>query len=343
MEEVSIDGSSGEGGGQVLRSSLALSMVTGRPFRITRIRANRANPGLQRQHLTSVMAAASVANAETMGAELGSRELFFRPGPVNPGTYRFSVGTAGSTTLVFQTVLPALLLTGKPSTLTLEGGTHNSAAPCLDFLVRVFLPCLERMGVATRVQVERRGFYPMGGGRWSVEILPPASLGPLELVERGGLESLEARVLWTRIPADVAGREAARVAAGLGMEERKVRIEEAVDSIGPGNVILVEARYEGAVEVVTGFGKRGVRAEAVADAVVEETRAYLEGGAPVGIHLADQLLLPMVLGGGGRFRTLPLSPHSRTNIATIGRFLPRPIEAVALGNGQVEVGVPTRP
>lgn len=339
MDWIEMDGSRGEGGGQILRSSLALSMATGKGFRIARIRAGRRKPGLLRQHLTAVQAAARVCNAQVEGVELGSQELSFRPGPMVPGEYRFSVGTAGSSTLVFQTLMPALLLTGKPFALDLEGGTHNPAAPCLDFLDRVYLDCLKRMGVEARIAVDRRGFYPAGGGKWRVEVSPPAELRPLELMERGNFLSLKAKVLWAKLPSHIPAREASLLARKLGLEVRGIEVEEAKDSPGPGNVILLEARYEAATEIASGFGEFGTPAEAVAESVIAEMRAYQKHGAPVGEHLADQLLLPMALGGGGAFRTGPLSSHARTNIETVGRFLERPITAREVGDRMMEVSI----
>jgi RNA 3'-terminal phosphate cyclase (ATP) len=325
-DEIVLDGSQGEGGGQILRSSLALSMATGRPFRIDRIRANRKKPGLMRQHLTAVQAAARVCSAQVEGDVIGSMELAFRPGPMIPGEYRFSVGTAGSTTLVFQTLMPALVTTGKPFALTLEGGTHNPASPCLDFLEQVYLACLKRMGVESRVAVERRGFYPAGGGLWSVAVDPPSRLGSLEILQRGEFLSQRARIIWSKIPRGVAERERAHLQAKLGLPAERILIEEARDSIGPGNVVLLELGYADIMEIVSGFGAMGVTSESVVDEAVRECREYQKNGAPVGEHLADQLLLPMALGGGGRFRTLPLSSHTRTQIETIGRFLERKIE-----------------
>ena len=175
---VAIDGSFGEGGGQILRSSLALAMVTGTPFRIENIRANRDNPGLARQHLTAVESAAALCGACVEGAELRSRQLTFTPGRVTPGDYAFSVGSAGSTTLVLQTVLPALLIGSQPSTLTLEGGTHNPFAPPLDFLEKAFIPVINRMGPKIDVALERPGFAPRGGGRFIVTIEPALKLAP---------------------------------------------------------------------------------------------------------------------------------------------------------------------
>jgi RNA 3'-terminal phosphate cyclase (ATP) len=337
---VVLDGSEGEGGGQILRTSLTLSMATGKPFRIGRIRANRSKPGLMRQHLTAVQASAKVCSAQVDGDFIGSTELIFRPGAVEPGEYAFSVGTAGSTTLVFQTLMPALILKGKPFALSLEGGTHNSASPTLDFLERAYLPCLRRMGVESRITVERRGFYPAGGGRWRVEVTPPSSLGRLEIAERGDLVSQQARIIWSRIPDSVPERERIYLNTRLNLGEGGIVIEEAKDSIGPGNVVFAEVRYANVTEIVTAFGDFGVSSEAVADAVVREYREYQKSGAPVGTHLADQLLLPMALGGGGMFRTMPLTLHSRTNMETIGKFLARPIETHALEGKNVEIRIP---
>lgn len=339
-EVVVLDGSQGEGGGQILRSSLALSMATGKPFRISRIRANRKKPGLMRQHLTAVQAAARVCSAQVEGDAIGSMDLAFRPGPMIPGEYRFSVGTAGSSTLVFQTLMPALLMTGKPFAFTLEGGTHNPASPCLDFLDRVYLACLRRMGVEARITVERRGFYPAGGGRWTVDVTPPPVLQPLEILDRGKFLSQKAKVVWSKIPSSVPERESAHLKAKLGLQDGQILIEEAVDSIGPGNVILVDLLYENVSEIITGFGEFGVASETVADEVVRKSREYQKHGAPVGPHLADQLLLPMALGPGGVFRTMPLTLHSRTNIETIARFLPREIQVNALEGRVVEVRIP---
>ncbi len=336
---VVLDGSQGEGGGQILRSSLALSMATGKPFRISGIRAGRKKPGLMRQHLTAVQAAARVCSALVEGDVIGSTNLSFRPGPMIPGEYKFSVGTAGSSTLVFQTLMPALLMTGKPFAFSLEGGTHNPASPCLDFLDKVYLACLQRMGVEAKITVERRGFYPAGGGKWKVEVVPPAAMLPLEILERGKFLSQHVCVVWSKIPAHVPERESAYLKGKLGLQEGQIRIEEATDSLGPGNVILAELRYENISEIVTGFGEYGVGSETVAEEVVRACREYQKSGAPVGEHLADQLLLPMALGAGGVFRTMPLSSHSRTNIETIGRFLDKGIEVRELEGRVVEVRI----
>jgi RNA 3'-terminal phosphate cyclase (ATP) len=317
---LSIDGSRGEGGGQVLRTSLALSLVTGKPFRIERIRAGRPKPGLARQHLTAVLAAAEVARAEVEGAELGSRELLFHPGKAEPGDYRFDVGSAGSTTLVLQTILPALMTADRPSQLRLDGGTHNTFAPPVDFLEKAFLPVLERMGPSVHVTLRRHGFYPAGGGSIRVDVHPEPRLRRIELLQRGKVLQQTALGVVSRLPLHIAEREVDVVRRRMAWSAESVSAHE-VESAGPGNVLTVEIHCEHVTEVFTGFGKRGVPAEKVAAGTVREARRYLKAGVPVGEHLADQLLLPMALAGGGTFHTLEPTSHTRTNAETVGCFL----------------------
>jgi RNA 3'-terminal phosphate cyclase (ATP) len=317
---ITIDGSVGEGGGQIFRSALSLSLCSGTPVRISGIRARRARPGLMRQHLTALRAAAEVGRAEVSGAEIGSREVVFRPRGADPGEYAFNVGSAGSTTLVLQTVLPALLGASTPSRILLEGGTHNPLAPPFEFLDRAFLPLLGRMGVKVTAVLEARGFYPAGGGRLRVEV-EPGPLGGLELLERGEVLRREIVALVANLPGAIARREIDAAAGVLGWPRSACRIETVKGSPGPGNVVNVVVESEHVTEVFTGFGEKGVRAEHVAERVAAEARAYLEAGVPVGEHLADQLVLPMALGGGGAFRTVAPSSHTRTQIDLMERML----------------------
>jgi RNA 3'-terminal phosphate cyclase (ATP) len=317
---IRIDGSKGEGGGQVLRTSLALSLVTGRPFQMVNIRAGRSKPGLLRQHLTAVKAAEAVGEAEVTGAELHSKDLTFRPRSVKPGDYHFAVGTAGSATLVLQTVLPALLSASGPSTLVLEGGTHNPAAPPFDFLAKSYLPLVRRMGPEVEASLERPGFFPAGGGKFSVSVLP-SPLKPLHLLERGKVVRRQATAMIAQVPYDVAKRELETVGRKLGWYPDERRVEELKRSVGPGNVVSLEVESEHVTEVFTAFGERGVRAEDVAEAAAEEARVYLDAGVPVGEHLCDQLLLLLALARGGSFRTLPLDGHAQTQIETFAHFL----------------------
>ena len=325
-----IDGAQGEGGGQILRSSLALALVTGRAVTIDRIRAGRQKPGLMRQHLAAASAAAAVCDGELTGAVLGSRTLTFAPQPPRPGEYRFSVGTAGSSTLVLQTVLPALLTAEGPSRLILEGGTHNAWAPPFDFLQRAYLPLIERMGPRVEAKLERHGFYPAGGGRFTVNIYPCRALRGFDLLERGEITQRTARVLLANLPEHIARRELDVVAEELKWPPSSLEWEH-VKSTGPGNVICLAVACEYVTELFTGFGRVGVRAERVARDVIREARDWLDVGAPVGPHLADQLLLPLGISAwqgaaAGRqecstFRTGPLTPHATTHIDVLRAFL----------------------
>jgi RNA 3'-terminal phosphate cyclase (ATP) len=333
-----LDGSQGEGGGQILRSALALSLCTGIPFRIDNIRAGRKKPGLMRQHLTAAMAAAEIGHAEIAGATVGSRSLYFKPGNVHGGDYTFSVGTAGSATLVLQTVLPALLTTEVPSTIVFEGGTHNPAAPPFDFLEKSFLPLLATMGPRCTAKLERPGFYPAGGGRMRVT-LEPAPLLPLSLLHRGTLRSRRVRAVHANLPRLIAERELARLVRRLSWESTAYAIEEWKSSVGPGNVVLIEVASEAVTEVFTGFGEKAVRAETVADRAADEVLAYLASDVPVGIHLADQLVLLLALAGAGSFRTLAPSQHTKTQFEVIKRFLDREPTVVEEGAGVCRITV----
>jgi RNA 3'-terminal phosphate cyclase (ATP) len=320
---VDIDGSLGEGGGQILRSALALSLVTGHPFRITRIRASRQKPGLLRQHLTAVQAAVAIGGARVSGAELGSATLEFAPARIEGGEYRLAVGTAGSATLVLQAVLPALLVAGAASRLTLEGGTHNPSAPPFDFLAKAFVPVIRRMGASIDLTLEAHGFYPAGGGRFTVSIAPVGRLSPLVLLERGDV-TMRARGLVASLPEKIAKREVHVARRRLGLDHIDCRIECIETSAGPGNVLMIEIVSPAVTEVVTAFGMKGVTSERVAETACDEALAYLDSGAPVGSHLADQLLLPMVLAGGGVFRTMKPSAHTITNVEVIRQFVDLP-------------------
>jgi RNA 3'-terminal phosphate cyclase (ATP) len=321
-----IDGSEGEGGGQILRTSLALSLVTGQPFRMERIRAGRAKPGLLRQHLTAVEAAKTIGAAEVSGAALGSLTLDFRPGPVTPGNYRFAVGTAGSATLVLQTILPSLLTASGSTTLTLEGGTHNPMAPPFEFLARSFVPLIEVMGPRVELDLKSPGFFPAGGGLFQARITPVTRLAPLMLVDRGSIRKRQAKVWLSKLPSHVAERELAVVRKELHWRDTECSVENVAHPIGPGNALVLEIEAEHATAVFTGFGERGRSAEEVGRQAVSAAQTWLDAGVPVDEHLADQLLLPAALAGGGVFRTTKPSLHATTNAAVIQRFL-----SVAIG------------
>jgi RNA 3'-terminal phosphate cyclase (ATP) len=321
-EMITIDGSEGEGGGQMLRTSLALSLVTGQPFRMVNIRAARKKPGLLRQHLTAVQAATAVGDAVCDGVEIGSREIVFRPERIRGGQFKFAVGTAGSTTLVLQTVLPALMLASAPSTLLLEGGTHNPFAPPFDFLAQTFLPQLARYGPRVNATMLRPGFYPAGGGKLSVEITPVSKLTPVEPFDRG--EDRGRRVVGhlASLSPTIAERAFEQVLKRMKWERSVCEVVQHPETCGPGFALTAEVASQNITETFTGFGERGVHAEQVADNLVDQVRHYLTGQAPVGEYLADQLLLPLALAGIGGFHAVGLSLHARTNMDVIHRFLP---------------------
>jgi RNA 3'-terminal phosphate cyclase (ATP) len=327
---LTLDGSFGEGGGQIIRSSLALSVITGKPFRIYNVRARRDKPGLQRQHLTAVMAAAEICGAQVEGARLGTNEFTFAPDETKPGEYHFPIGTAGATMLVLQTILPPLMISHEPSIITLEGGTHNKHAPPFDFLQKTFLPLVNRTGPHVSIELERYGFYPPGGGRINVYIEPRSAPERLEIEERGKVLDRCARALVVKLPASIAERELYVIAEHLGFAHDELRVETSDNALSPGNVVMIEIRSRHLTEIITSVGERGVRAEQVAERAAREAAAYLAANAPVGEHLADQLLIPLALAGGGSFTTGPLSLHTTTNIEVIKKFLDVKIKTTPL-------------
>lgn len=317
---IQIDGSQGEGGGQILRTALALSLVTGKSFVIKNIRAKRPKPGLLRQHLTAVSAAKQIGHAKVRGEELGSTELELIPGKVEAGSYEFSVGTAGSTGLVFQTILPPLLMTQQSSKLTLRGGTHNPFAPPFPFIEKVFRPVIHRMGPKIDTQIGSYGFYPAGGGEIWIDV-HPAPLKKVEFLDRGEVRSVKAEAFFAHIPPHVALRELEAVGRMLDIPEENRFVREIQNSPGPGNMLAVTVESDFGAELFTSFGEQGVRAEAVADKVGKQALRYLKSDAPIGEHLADQLLIPMALAGAGSFRATSMSQHTKTNIDVISMFL----------------------
>ena len=318
---IRLDGSFGEGGGQILRTALGLSLATGKPFQIENIRAKRQKPGLLRQHLTAVEAAKQVGSAKVEGAELGSQSLTFVPGDVKAGKYHFVIGTAGSCTLVLQTILPALITASEPSEIVIEGGTHNTMAPPFDFLATTFVPLLNRMGASIELRLHRYGFYPAGGGKMEAIINPVAKLTPLALGVRGELKTQRAVAKVVNLPFHIARRELDLVGRTMNWTGEQLQVEQTKDAASPGNVVTIEIGDDQVTELFTSFGRLGVLAEAVASEAVDEANEFLASDAPVGPHLADQLMIPLALAGGGSFAAQKLTDHATTNIAVIERFL----------------------
>lgn len=355
MDWIKLDGSEGEGGGQILRTALTLSLITGKPFAMERIRARRQKPGLLRQHLTAVQAATALGQARVDGASLGALALRFEPGPVRGGDYRFAIGTAGSCTLVLQTVVPALWYADGPATVTVCGGTHNPAAPPADYLRDCWLPRVRAMGAETTLELKRHGFYPAGGGEVMATTQPAENgLTAPPLHPRGALLGLRLESLLANVPtrvglrqlaiareylaasplADVA--EAAQALMALRDDEAPRQgspsaalpqgitehLRELPPREGPGNAFLITVIHEAGEESFVGFGARGVSSEEVVGKAMAEAQNYLLAGDGVGEHLADQLVLPLALAGGGSLRTARVSSHLSTNLRTIEAFLP---------------------
>lgn len=330
-----IDGSEGEGGGQVLRYACALSLLTGEPFRIDNIRGGRDKPGLMRQHVTAIEAACVIGGAECSGLAVGSNSISFRPGRITPGDYHFAVGTAGSTGLVLQTILVPLMTAAAPSRLVIEGGTHAMAAPPFDFIERTLLPVINRMGPTVSARLVRHGFYPRGGGRIEVDI-DPAPLRPIACLERGALLSVQATAIVAGIPFEIAERELRSAQKSLADWPAEAFAPRQLPADhGPGNALLIEARFEHVTEVVSGFGKLGVPAERLATTAARRMAGYLASEAFAGPYLQDQLLLPIALARGGQFTTVKLSEHSNTAAALIERFTGSRFRVSAGDNGNL--------
>jgi RNA 3'-terminal phosphate cyclase (ATP) len=367
---VLVDGSWGEGGGQILRTSLTLSLVTGRPVFIHNIRAGRSEPGLRPQHLVAVEAARAVTSGRAEGATIGSTSLRFFPRPgepavpqppaaaftepatppgpagpsVEPGDYRFRIATAGATTLVLQTLVPALALAAGDSTITVSGGTHVAWAPTFDYLARHWVVMLARLGLEVDARLEQAGFYPRGGGSVRVRVpgcpagRPPEEGGPAgrPMRARGAdrvkpLEALERAAgvsLVSGLPRHIAERQAQELERGL----RQLGLQDAHDevavelveprSVSPGTAVYVEAVFATGRAAFTALGQRGKTAEHVAREALNELARYLKTDAALDYHLADQLLLPLALASGeSRFTTNAVSEHLLTNAHVISLFL----------------------
>jgi RNA 3'-terminal phosphate cyclase (ATP) len=326
MKMIELDGSSGEGGGQILRSALTLSMITGQAFRVTKIRANRPKPGLMRQHLVAVQAAAQVCQAETSPLKIGADTLEFFPGKIRAGEYNLAIGSAGSCTLVLQTLLPALWQADAASSITISGGTHNAMAPPAQFLQRAYGRVLAQMGVKLDLQLQRFGFYPAGGGQLQARIEPCPQLQRIELIARGARTAGYAESFIAGVPFQVAERELAGIGQGMGWDDAQLLVRGLPKEQGPGNALLLTLEQEHVTEVFCAFGEKAVRSETVANTVLAQVRAYLRGSGALGPYLADQVMLPMALAGGGCYTTDVISQHSRTNAEVIARFLPVRIE-----------------
>jgi len=329
---VIIDGSYGEGGGQVLRTSLALSALLGEPVRVENIRAKRPNPGLQAQHLTGVMAIARICDAEVKGAELGSKELTFIPRKKpQAGLYRFDVakarkgGSAGATTLVFQTIFFPLARADGVSRVVIKGGTHVAWSPPFHYLEHVFLPTIARMGFEAELRIEKWGWYPIGGGEITITVIgdSKAALKGIQLTERGKLRRLWGISAYSNLPEHIGQRQRQRAVELLRRWDLDPRIQIVkAPSSGKGTCVFLVAEFENTVAGFTALGAIGKRAERVAEEAVREFLDYYKSGAALDKHLADQLILPMALAREpSAFTTCRITQHLLTNIWVVEQFM----------------------
>jgi len=336
METVFVNGSMGEGGGQILRTSLALACITGRNLHIENIRAARRKPGLAKQHLICAQAACQICGGQCKGAAIGSQVLDFQPGPICSGDFSFDIGSAGSATLVIQTILPALFLADKPSTVAVTGGTHNPWAPPFDFLAETFLPAIGTAGFHADCKLIKHGFFPAGGGKISLNVRPRQEnpnqtinfCEPVENIQ------IHARIYTAKLPFHIAQRQK-KLLLQSKLKFRSIEHIEVTDSDGPGNCIMFRLCGRKRTTVFTAFGQKGKPSEKVVGEVVSLAEDFLPGGAAVDRFSADQLLIytaisnprpcgekPAPAKAGGCYTTNHLTTHLTTNIETIKKFLP---------------------
>jgi len=323
VETVFIDGSSGEGGGQILRTSLALACITGKGLHIENIRAARRNPGLAKQHLAAVQAACKICGAQCHGAAINSKVLDFLPGPVQAGQFNFDVGSAGSACLVMQTILPALFLSDKPSTVTVTGGTHNPWAPPFDFLCETFLPAIATAGFQVGCRLIKYGFFPAGGGEIAFDIQPwQKEQGQvINICQPLQDQQVYARIYIAKLPAHIAQRQE-KLLLQSELNIQNVGHVEVTDSVGPGNCVMIRICSESRIVVFTAFGMKSKPSEKVIGEVVKLAKDFLGSGAAIDRFLADQLLIYMAITQAGYYTTNELSTHLQTNMEIIKKFLP---------------------
>lgn len=323
METVFIDGSTGEGGGQILRTSLTLACITGKSLRIENIRAARRNPGLAKQHLSCVQAACQICDGQCRGDSLRSQVLDFQPGPVQGGDFSFNIGSAGSASLVVQTILPALFLANEPSMVTVTGGTHNPLAPPFDFLHETFMPAIGNAGFEGDCKLIKHGFYPAGGGKITFDIKPwqKGTERIISICELSSEPRIYARIYIAKLPSHIAQRQRTLLLES-GLNIQNIEHIEVTDSDGPGNCVMIRLCNGGRTTVFTAFGMRGKPSQEVVDEVVKLARDFLASGAAVDRFLADQLLIYMAVSKAGCYTTNELSTHLSTNMEVIKKFLP---------------------
>jgi len=327
---IEIDGSYGEGGGQILRTALSLSAILQKPFSIHHIRSKRKNPGLQAQHLEAVEALARITEAQTEGVKFGSQKITFLPQKILPGNYQFEVKTAGSTLLLFQAMFLPLLMAQRPSRVTLVGGTHVLWSPPFHYLSEVLLPTLEPMGISIDATIEKWGFYPRGGGKIQLKINPAHQLKPIRLTDRGSLRRIRGLSAISNLPRHIAERQKDQVMKKIQKElnmDAEINILYDAPSNGPGSFLFLLAEYEKTIAGFSSLGQRGKPAEKVADEAVVDLKDYLSSDGCIDPHLADQLVPFMAMTkGNSSFTTTRMTNHLLTNLWIISHFLQGKVE-----------------
>ena len=332
-----IDGSIGEGGGQILRTSLSLSIITGQPIRIVNIRGKRKSPGLKKQHLTALLGAQEISDAKVSGAFLGSQQIEFYPQTITSGDYNFDTQSAGSTALIFQTLYPALIFAKGESSLTIHGGTHNLKAPPFEFITNSFLPLLSQMGIEISYNLERYGYYPKGGGKVTIEIIPLQNPHTLKLTQLSEIKELTAEI--------VTIRKSKLIADSQENEILKILPQCTVQkifppSVGPANSISIHVVRENHTQTFTAFGKRNRDDAIIAKVCAQKVKIFIESNILVDTFLADQLLLPLLLTGGGEFISSKPSLHTTTNMHIIKLFTGKEIIIKEIAEGTYLYRVP---
>ena len=321
---IAIDGRMGEGGGQVLRSALTLSLLTGQSVQFTHIRANRSKPGLGFQHLMAVQAAAQISHAHVEGDRIGAQTLLFAPGEVLPGDYHFDIRTAGATSLVLQTLLLPLALAAAPAQISITGGTHVPWSPCFHYLDWHWRVMLARLGIPFALDMPRAGFYPQGGGIVLAKLPGAARIHGLQLADRGGLVRVRGLSAVANLPEEIAVRQRNRALRQLQTLDCGIDIGLAeLPAQSPGTVLVLLAEFERSQACFFALGARGKRAEAVADEAIDELRKFLATDGAVDRWMADQLLLPLACAGQPSvLRTSEVTTHLLTLADVIRKFLP---------------------
>jgi RNA 3'-terminal phosphate cyclase (ATP) len=321
---IEIDGSHGEGGGQILRTALAFSSILKVPVIIHRIRAGRKNPGLQAQHLKGVEALARITAAQTEGVSLGSKRVIFIPKKICSGAFRFEVGTAGSVTLLLQALLPPLCLAKGRSHLTLVGGTHVEWSPPYHYLMEILLPTLRSMGISIRADIERWGWYPKGGGVVQVDVEPSFQIKPISLLDRGPIKRIWGISAISNLPRHVAERQKGEALKRIEREiemDAEITVLDDAPSIGQGSFLFLSAEYEGTIAGFSSLGRKGRPAEKVAEEAVMSLKKYMDSEGCIDPYLADQLIPFLALAkGNSGFTTTQITEHLLTNLWVVGLF-----------------------